>query len=209
LGADVPYPRATTLVVELPPNGPEVQRVDADGRTDLTLAAGGDLHVSVRATGEVPGEVFLDVEAGADRRSVPMQTRPDGRFRHVFRRLAADFQFHAPGGDAGRGHRLVVGHTVPPPQVAQIKAELRPPAYTRKPPVVQNGGAIEALTGTAVALSVSVTDQVTSAVAVFLESGQGAPPHPTRLRGRNGPGNALRRRVTARARGPHPGGVPG
>jgi hypothetical protein len=172
LGADVPYPRATTLVVELPPNGTEVQRVDADGRTELTLAAGGDLHVSVRATGEVPTEVFLDVEAGADRRSVPMQTRPDGRFRHVFRRLAADFQFHARGGDDDRGDRLVVVHTVHPPQVAQIKAELRPPAYTRKPPVVQNGGAIEALTGTAVALSVSVTDQVTSAVAVFLESGK-------------------------------------
>ncbi len=175
LGYDVSYPRATNLMVELPPAGPELQRKDDGRTTELILAAGADLHVSVLAEGVVPPEAFLDIDAGADRRSIAMQVRPGGRFRHVFRRLSTGFTFHARGGDDERGDREVTVRTIHPPQVAQIKAELKPPSYTRQAAIVQSGGGIEALAGTEVALSVSATDTVAEATAVFLESGKRLP----------------------------------
>ncbi|MGE3172769.1 MAG: hypothetical protein AB7O97_09085 [Planctomycetota bacterium] len=176
LGRDVPYPRATILLVELPPAGAELQRQDHPGRVELVLPAGADLHVSVLATGVVPDEVFLDVTGGSGQsRSVAAAPRPGGRFRHVFRRVVSDFSFRARGGDDDRGDVLVTVRTIHPPLVTQIQAELQPPAYTRQPPSVQTGGAVEALLGTEVRLSVRATAGVSAAALVFLESGRRVP----------------------------------
>lgn len=173
LGLSVSYPRATELVVELPEASPDLQRSDGDGVTDLVLPAGADLHVFVLARGVVPKEVSLEVTtAGGEQRSVLMTPRPGDRFRHVFRRLGSSFEFHARGGDDDRGDRLVRVRTMHPPQVASIKAELRPPAYTGAEVVVSSGGAIEALAGTQVTLAVSTTAPVRSAAMVFLETGR-------------------------------------
>jgi hypothetical protein len=176
LGRNVPYPRATHLFVELPPAGPDLQRTDTEGAADLVVPAGADLHVSVLARGVVPDAVFLEQETAAgERRSVPMTPRPGGRFRTVFRRITGSFAFHARGGDDDHGDLSVTVRTIHPPLVASIKAGLRPPAYTGRPPTVQAGGAIEALTGTEVSLSVVSTAPVTAATAVFLESGRRVP----------------------------------
>src|SRR5262249_20243594 len=79
LGRDVSYPRATTLLVELPPASADLQRKDDGNHVDLVLPSGADLHVSVLATGTVPDEVFLDrVGKGGDRRSDTMVPRPGG-----------------------------------------------------------------------------------------------------------------------------------
>ncbi len=176
LGRDVSYPRATTLLVELPPASNDLQRVDDDNRVELVVPAGADLHVSVLATGTEPEEVFLDLRgATGDEHSVTMAPRPGGRFRYVFRRIATGFEFHARGGDDDRGDKIVAVRTIHPPLVAQIKAELRPPAYTRRPAAVQTGGAIEALIGTEVALAIGATAAVAEATLVFLESGKRVP----------------------------------
>jgi len=196
LGLAAEYPRETTLRIEVPPNGPEVQREDRDGVIELVLPAGADLHVSVLAEGTVPPEVFLSVEPRRDTdpnaagdnspnnnpagnrtaanttRSITMSPRPGGRFRHVFRRLSGSFEFHARGGDDENGDRLVIVRTVHPPQVASIRADITPPAYTGVAQLQQNGGAIEALIGSDVDFLVSTTTLVKQATMVFLESGR-------------------------------------
>lgn len=179
LGFQAQYPRQTTLVVELPPAGPELQRTDRDGTTELLLPAGADLHVSVLASGTVPKEVFLDViplrsddAASAAARSITMAQRPGDRFRYVFRRLSGNFTFHARGGDDEDGDLMVVVRTLHPPQVATVQATITPPAYTGAEVAVQNGGAIEALAGSQVALALATTMPVRTATMVFLESGR-------------------------------------
>lgn len=177
LGADVGYPRATTLRVELPPAGTDLQRVDREGETELTLPAGGDLHVSVLAEGVVPREVFLDVRPLRDdgegqARAVAAAPRPGDRFRHVFRRVSGAFEFRARGGDDDRGDRRVVVRTVLPPQVAAIAATVTPPAYAGSAPTELKGGAIEALVGSSIEVTVAATSPVASATMAFLESGR-------------------------------------
>jgi hypothetical protein len=172
LGADASYPRATTLIVELPPAGDELQRTDTDDRTELVLSAGADLHVSILAQGVVPPEVQLLVEAAGTSRALPTTPRGNARFRYVFRRVNESFTFRARGGDDERGDREVVVRTIHPPLVSEIRAELTPPTYTGRQPSVQSGGAIEALQGSGVAMSVRATSEVDRAVLVFLESGR-------------------------------------
>lgn len=173
LGLQASYPRATTLVLELPPAGVNLQREDRDAVTWLTLPAGADLHVSVLAQGTVPDEVFLDIQsAGGDQRSVGMTPRSGGRFRYVFHPVKGNLTFHARGGDDDGGDRIVEVRTVHPPAVAQIRATLLPPAYTREAPAVQIGGPIEGLAGTEVQLAVTATSAVQAASMVFLESGR-------------------------------------
>lgn len=176
LGLDAEYPRETSLFVELPPAGPDLQIATAPGRVELTLPAGADLHVGVRVEGTVPKEVFLDVVAGRDGggevRSLSMSPRPGERFRHVFRRLAGSFSFHARGGDDPDGDLEVVVRTVHPPQVANLRAVVTPPAYTGVQRIEQPGGAIEALVGSDVELAVTTTAVVKRATLVFLESGK-------------------------------------
>ncbi len=189
LGFAATYPRQTTLVVELPEASADLQRVDRDGATELVLAAGADLHVSVLATGTVPKEVFLDVTplrgddaAAAPARSITMVQRPGDRFRYVFRRLTGSFRFHARGGDDEDGDRTVVVRTLHPPQVATIEASIQPPAYTGAAASVQSGGAIEALAGSQIDLTLATTADVQQATMVFLESGRRvelAATHPT------------------------------
>jgi hypothetical protein len=203
LGAAADYPRATHLVLELPPAGADLQRTDSDGASDLVLPAGADLHVSVLAEGVVPKEVFLDVAPlAADQgsssaaRSVAMAVRPGNRFRHVFRRLSGAFEFHARGGDDERGDRVVRVRTVHPPQVASIQALIRPPAYTGVPQQQQNGGAIEALVGSAVELSVATTTAVRQATLAFLESGQRLDLVPTSIQDDSGTATVYRGQFT-------------
>lgn len=176
LGFAAEYPRETSLFVELPPAGPDLQIATTAGRVELTLPAGADLPVGVRVEGTVPKEVFLDVVAGRDGggevRSLSMSPRPGERFRHVFRRLGGSFSFHARGGDDPDGDLEVVVRTVHPPQVANLRAVVTPPAYTGVPRVEQPGGAIEALTGSDVELAVTTTAAVKQATLVFLESGK-------------------------------------
>ncbi|MEZ5963497.1 MAG: hypothetical protein R3F56_06595 [Planctomycetota bacterium] len=172
LGADEAYPRLTTLHVELPPADQDYQITMEADRATVTMAAGGDLPILVRAEGTTPREVFLAIEGG---RGMPAQVataaRGGGRFRHVFRRVADTFEFHARGGDDDRGDLLVTVVTVRPPRVGTIRAALTYPEYTGKPPAVQEGGSIEALEGTAVQLEVAPLGDVASGRLVFQESG--------------------------------------
>lgn len=201
LGFAADYPRDTYLVVELPSAGPDLQRQDLPGETQLLLAAGADLHVSVLAQGVIPKEAFLDIRQLQDERadnqaapgrSLPLTPRPGDRFRHVFRRISGSFEFTARGGDDEHGDRRVVVRTMHPPQVATITANIQPPAYTRSEPLVQQGGSIEALVGSEVELAVATTTGVRAATMVFLESGERIALTPTAIMDDSGVGTAFR-----------------
>lgn len=198
LGFQIDYPRATTLLIELPPTGPDLQLEDFDGRTEIVVPAGADLHVSVLATGTIPKEVFLNSQAmrkdgdlGVSR-TIPMTPRPGDRFRHVFRRLAGSFQFRTSGGDDERGDRLVVVRTVRPAQVANVIASIVPPAYTGIDKLEQVGGAIEALIGSQIELAVRATAPVREATMVFLEDGRRLSLTPTSIADDGGAATAFR-----------------
>lgn len=180
LGLAADYPRATSLFLELPPAGADLQVTQRGDEIELVLPAGADLHVGVRVEGTVPKEVLLDVaplrdNQRGDVRSVTMSPRPGDRFRHSFRRLAGSFTFHARGGDDPDGDLQVTVRTVHPPQVANLRASITPPAYTGAPKQETNGGAIEALIGSDVELVVAATAAVKTATLVFLESGKRLP----------------------------------
>lgn len=176
LGLAVSYPRATTLILEVPPASANLQRQDRPGEVLLTIPAGADLAVIVRAEGRAPDEVFLDVTGqGGSEHSVGMLPRPNGQYRYVFHPVKGDMTFHARGGDDDSGDKLVSVHVVHPPAVAQIRAVVQPPAYTGEAEQVQTGGPIEALAGSQVTLRVTATAAVTAATLVFLESGRRLP----------------------------------
>lgn len=172
LGADEAYPRLTILRVELPPADQDYQIEREGNRATITMAAGGDLPILVHADGEVPREVFLTIEGG---RGMPSQvataSRGNRRFRHVFRRITDGFEFHARGGDDDSGDLYVKVLTVRPPRVGTIRAALTYPEYTGRAPVVQEGGSIEALEGTAIQLEVSPLGEVAQGRLLFQESG--------------------------------------
>jgi len=172
VGADVAYPRLTDLHIELPPADQDFQVLVEDDQATVTMAAGGDLPILVRADGVVPREVFLAIGGG---RGMPAQvataSRGNGRFRHVFRRVGDGFTFHARGGDDDRGDLEVTVVTIRPPRVGTIRAALTFPAYTGRTTVVQEGGSIEALEGTAVQLEVAPLGEVASGRLLFQESG--------------------------------------
>lgn len=180
LGLAAEYPRATSLFLELPPAGADLQVTQRGDEVELVLPAGADLHVGVRVEGTVPKEVLLDVaplrdNQRGDVRSVTMSPRPGDRFRHSFRRLAGSFTFHARGGDDPDGDLQVTVRTVHPPQVANLRASITPPAYTGAQKQETSGGAIEALIGSDVELVVAATAAVKTATLVFLESGKRLP----------------------------------
>lgn len=172
-GVDIAYPRQTSLVVELPRSDQDFRIERVGDRATLTMAAGSDLPVLVRADGVVPREVYLILEGG---RGLPSQVttavRGGGRFRHVFRRVTDSFEFHARGGDDDRGDLLVIVNAVRPARVGSIRAALQFPEYTGRAPAVQEGGAIEALEGTMVSLDVAPLGEVTGARLIFQESGE-------------------------------------
>jgi len=172
LGADVPYPRATTLYIELPESS-EAVRVEIDGRAAVvTLASQTDLHVNIRAEGEVPRDVYLVVDSGSGERELAASPRADGRFRHVFRRVQGTFRFYATGGDDDRGNFDVEVRTIDPPLVGRISATVTPPAYTGGAPEFLQGGGVEALGGSSVRIEIAPTAPVLRGDLVFEESGQ-------------------------------------
>lgn len=175
-GASVSYPRVTTLAVELPVDSDEFQIELSDGHAHIVMPAGGDLPVLVRVEGVVPREVLLMLDgASGGRAQVQMSPRStdDGavpRFRHVFRRVRDNFEFHARGGDDPFGDRQVSVEVVEPPRVATVRAELTYPAYTRLEPKSVVGGSIEAVLGSQARIFVTATAPVTEAQLHLIDS---------------------------------------
>ncbi len=172
VGMDVDYPRRTNLEIRLPNNSRDHQ-VKIDGRQALiTLTAGADLIIVVKANGEVPNEVFLKMKGGRGMApKIAMTTRGKNLFRHVFPRISEGFSFFAQGGDDPAGNLQVTVQAIQPPRTGTLRAMVHPPAYTGQEPTVQTGGNIEALMGSKIILQADTTSPIESATMKFLESG--------------------------------------
>lgn len=169
-GANAAYPRETRLYVELPEDSEAVQ-IERDGRSvTVTIASQTDLHVTVRAEGVVPRDVYLVTTGANGERELATSPRAEGRFRHVFRRVQGELRFFARGGDDDFGDLDVTVQTIDPPLVARIAATIQPPAYTGADPIETQGGGIEALDGSSVRIEIQPTASVTSGELVFEES---------------------------------------
>ena len=179
-GMNAAYPRDTYLVVEQPAPAaeadasPEYRVIREAGVIKVTLAAGGDLPVLVRADGETPREIELHVTGG---RGLPpiiaMSPRSEKHFKYTFRRVSGAFSFYPVGGDDVEGESKVEVSVLYPPRVEQVRASIEYPAYTRRPPPpIQEGGSIEVLVGSRVQFDVTATTRVVTAKIKFLESGQ-------------------------------------
>jgi hypothetical protein len=173
LGANVAYPRLTTLVLELPESGPELRVAREGSQARVELARGGDLRVLVRALGKIPNEVFLLSDGrGAGTQRVPMVGRGDGSFGHTFRRVTEGFSFHSAGGDDPTGDLTVTVETLIPPEIAGIVAMVTPPAYTGVPAQTLKGGPIEGLEYSRVRITVETTLPVIAAELRLEETNQ-------------------------------------
>jgi len=223
LGAAANYPRLTTLRLRLDEES-EQSQVERRGRNVVvTIADGADLAVLVDAEGTVPREVFLAVQGGRGMAPrVPMTGRGGGRFRYVFRRISAPFEFHAFGGDDDRGDLDVSVVTVRPPRVGTIQAMLTAPAYTGVEPATVTGGGMEALIGTQVRLELTATAKVREGTITFMESGRVIDLEPALVADDDGTSQVLRAEFTIERsdryqvrlvspdglRNPHPGNYP-
>lgn len=192
LGFATPYPRLTSLFVELPEDGEDYRIEYGDDTARVTLAAGAELPILVRVEGDEPRDVALVIQGGRGMPpEVAMSKRAPGRFRHVFRRVKDDFSFHARGGDDPHGDLLVTIHTVHPPLVGTIQAELDYPDYTGLPDAIATGGSIEALVGTQVRLRVVTTAPVTRATMLLVDSGARVDLQPSSIQDDSGLGHAF------------------
>ena len=171
--------------------GTEVGKRDGD-RATVTVAAGADLPILVRANGVQPREVFLVVDGARGMPAeISMSKRPGQRFRHMFRRVRTEFSFHARGGDDPDGDLTVQVETIHPPLVGTIHSELDFPDYTRLPDEQREGGSIDALIGTRVRIVVTTTAAVERAVLHFLDSDHKIALTPTQIQDDSGLGHAF------------------
>jgi hypothetical protein len=140
LGANTPWPRATTLALRLAGSGEAV----AIGELRARVARGSDLDLVVEVQGEVPEEVtvhFADGSASRFRTGGSRSVRPE------LRNLQRSTELWVTGGDDQRGEPRLVLEVVSPPDVLALTCVATPPAYTGLEPVVLEGTELRVLQG--------------------------------------------------------------
>ena len=118
--SDVEWPRATHLAFEGLP---------ADGV--LRVAERDDVTLRVRAEGEIPEQIELDVRfASGDRSLRAMDRTEDGMFTAVLPSLLEEARVVARGGDGETGPLRIT--IVPRPRITSLQVLLTPPSYIAK-----------------------------------------------------------------------------
>lgn len=148
LGSDVSWPRATTLVVDVPADsiGLEVDRSDPD-RILVRAARGRDVPLVVRATGVVPELVTLEFASGA---LVDIGPSGPDTFRTVLPSVQQDLELTVVGGDDDRRTPTIEVVVLQPPDLARLAFVVTPPAYSGLPQEVSNDTRVSALLGSTV-----------------------------------------------------------
>ncbi len=155
---DVPWPRATTLVVVVrDAAGAEREK---DPVTPFVVALGRSLTVRVRAQGRVPDDVeILDRtdRDGPSGRALAHRMRAtpgdDGLFEYEFRDVRGDFSFFVRGGDDRDEIPVFHASVRVPPRVVGVRADLEYPAYLALPARHVDGGSFSVPEGTKIAVS--------------------------------------------------------
>ncbi len=146
---DMPWPRATTLVVEGFPKSSEI-----------IVTRGETLRINVRAEGSIPDdvEIFFEPTEGENRaesrrRMYQVEQEPR-QFRFEFRQVPSSFRFWVNGGDDDDGEPVYTVKALIPPLITGIEARCEFPAYTAMPAETFAEGDLEIPLGTRVSLSI-------------------------------------------------------
>ncbi|MEL6715780.1 MAG: hypothetical protein AAFP86_18510, partial [Planctomycetota bacterium] len=155
LGANVPWPRETTLVVEVPGAASGVSVDDSDPEVIRVRAARGtDVPVFVRAEGVVPDVVTLRFEESGATLDVP-RGGPES-FRTVVPSVQDDLTVRVTGGDDDRGVPRIEVQVLQPPDLAAIAFLVTPPAYSGLEPThAADVTSVRALAGSSVEVHVA------------------------------------------------------
>ncbi|MEE2940344.1 MAG: hypothetical protein VX460_08170, partial [Planctomycetota bacterium] len=163
LGADVAWPRATTLFLEVPADttGLEVDTSDPE-RIVVRAARGRDVPLLVRAEGVVPELVSLSFDSGA---IVDLGPSGPDTFRTVLPSVQEDLGLVVTGGDDDRGVPRVEIVVLQPPDLARLAFVVSPPAYSGLPREVSTETRVSALQGSTVEVFVQADPASATGVA--------------------------------------------
>jgi hypothetical protein len=155
---DIPWPRATTLVVEgMPESG------------EITITRGQSFLLRVRAEGEIPDDVevwFLPLDGGGARAGSRRMFQSEGQrdlFQYEFQQVAGSFRFWVKGGDDRDGEPVCTVHALIPPTIEEILAACRFPEYTRMAPETFREADLDLPEGTLVSLELRINMALASA----------------------------------------------
>lgn len=140
LGANTPWPRATTLTLRLAGS----EEALGSGELRARVARGSDLDLVVEVEGEVPEEVTIHFADGSASR---FRTGGGRRVRPELRNLQRSTELWVTGGDDQRGEPRLVLEVVSPPDVLALTCVATPPSYTGLEPVVLEGTELRVLQG--------------------------------------------------------------
>ncbi len=167
--SDSPWPRSTVLRLV----GADLMPVEIDADEPLCIARGDTLELFVENTnGKLPRDVAMEYrgENGkVTRESLQKTTLVDdqGQSRElagVSRVIDSALEFRAVGGDDDEMPWFKV-EAIPPPEIAEMKVKLDPPAYSKRPrKILADGvGHIRGLVGTKVRIDAKVNKPLKSA----------------------------------------------
>lgn len=151
---EVPWPKRTRLIVDLPAG-------------QLVGARGDDLTLTVRHEGMAPDEVevFYTTVSGVEgRETLSVVGRDENlQYRYVFKNAREEFSFYLTGGDdttSEYGVRLIER-----PRVESAEMHIAPPAYTRLESFTVGGAdrSAQVLPGSTVRISIKTNKPVVSA----------------------------------------------
>ena len=163
LGAEVAWPRATTLTVSVPDDasGLEVQRPE-EGVILVRAARGSDVPLLVEADGERPEFVTVTFESGT---SLEIGPSGPGQYRTLLPSLQESTSLTVTGGDDNRGVPRIVVEVLQPPDIAGLAFVIEPPAYAGLPRRIESETKVSVLAGSRVTVHVKTDPENATGIA--------------------------------------------
>ncbi|MCA9000685.1 MAG: hypothetical protein KDB61_02095 [Planctomycetes bacterium] len=168
LGADIPWPQKTFLDIDIPGRADRMFVEREGDRIRVRVARGSDVPILVRATGDIPSQVFLVFDHG--HRSV-LESGGSELFRSQLRSVQQDMVFHATGGDDSDRRPEVTLEVLDPPDVGGLAFHVVPPAYSGLPERWSFGTDVEVLAQSQVQVHVLPDMDGVTGKAMVLPSG--------------------------------------
>ncbi|MEM8711952.1 MAG: hypothetical protein AAGG01_13450, partial [Planctomycetota bacterium] len=170
LGQNVPWPRKTTLVVDVP---------DAAGALDIDrsvenilrvrAARGSDVPVVVTATGLIPEIVTIRFESGA---AIDISASGENTFRTMLPSVQEDIELRAFGGDDQRGAQTVMVEVLQPPDLSSLAFLIEPPTYSGLPARTERDTNVSVLAGSSVSVIAQTDPQNAVGIARTFPDGE-------------------------------------
>ena len=162
LGANVAWPRATTLEVEVPSADGALDVQATDDVIRVRAARGSDIPIFVNAIGKVPDVVTFEFESGA---VIDVGASGPASFRTVLPSVQEDSAVTVTGGDDDRGIPRIEIEVLQPPDLADLRFIVEPPAYSGLPRRSERGTSVDVLAGSEVTVHIATDPPDATGVA--------------------------------------------